>query len=241
MYAGPRIPPHNTACRRRILAFFIIGGLLAIGGCAATDLYQFQRHAADGDHEWIATSAVDCDEPSDACRQLHLIKGNACFQLASAGTAPLDNFACAADELQKGLNQPATPDETADRRAHRERFCESLRMLLVLLPGDAVDVDPIRERFSEAAAALYRSAPGSVAAVYYTASARYHQHQDRIATLSPASRIPVCSRLKRTMGRVLSAIKTAELAPPAAWAEYSDRYERLAYDLGLALRTAGCH
>jgi hypothetical protein len=70
---------------------------------SSLQLNQFQRHAARGDDEWIAAQAIACRKASDGCGQLHLIKGDACFRLANMGRDPAVNFACAADELKKGL------------------------------------------------------------------------------------------------------------------------------------------
>ena len=64
--------------------------------------------------------------------------------------------------------------------------------------------------------------------------------QARVAALTPAERYAVCSRLKRTSTAVLAAMKTAELRPSEAWERFAERYQRLAFDLGLALKRAQC-
>ena len=237
--APPAAPVATRTVRRRVVAVLcIIAVQLANVGCATTELYRFESHAAEGDHEWIATRTVRCEQPTGTCARLHLIRGAACFQLATAGKTPPKHFTCAADELERGLSlDPAA----ADAAHYRELLCESLRALLSSMPGPA---DPAaaqtRRRFTEAARAFYRLSPGSTAAAFYIASARYHELHARTAAITPATRYVVCDRLKRTLATVLSDIRAAEQTPSPAWKRFAERYDRLAFDLGLTLKRARC-
>ena len=213
------------------LAIFIA----IVGGCKTTDRIRFSAHADHGDHAWIVAQTVDCKDASMTCGELHLIRGMACFELALADDEPSRHLACAADELEKGLALHPSPENAL---AYRKRLCEALRRL-VAQPSSPINAE-IRRRYALAAKTLYRTDPGNVAAQYHLASARFHTLQWQAETLTPASRPIVCSRLKRNLTAVLSAIKSAEHGTVDDWATYSERYHRLAFELGLLLQQSQC-
>lgn len=206
--------------------------------CATMQLNTFQKHAAQGDDAWIAAQEVNCEKASDVCGQLHLIKGNACFRLAKAGTAPADNYACAADELAQGLALKQSWKDPAAHRRFQEYLCESLSNLQDLQSGATAEKTLVR--LTNAAEALHRIAPGSVPAIYYLAMARLRQVQPLLADMSAADRLPVCNRLKRTLTGVLSMMQTAKKSSLPDWDRFAAGYQRLSFDLGLAVRVAEC-
>ena len=212
---------------------------LFVAGCGSLQLQRFKSHAARGDYAWIAAQRVGCEACSEVCAARHLMRGDACLQLAGGDTPPADVLACAADELEKGLTLNPLWKDPAVHRYYREILCEALGKLQEQQSGDAAAAT--LERLASAAEALYRVAPESIPAVYYLAEVRRRQNQRLLPGLNAATRIPVCSRLKRTATRVLSIQTAAEASPTAEWARFADRYQRLVFDLGLALKTAGCH
>lgn len=217
---------------------FCLTLVLLLTGCAVMQLNTFNNHAANGDHGWIAAQAVTCTSTTTVCSRLHLIKGSACFHLATSGIASVDNYTCAADELEQGLAlNPSLPD-AVDLHIFQERLCESLTNLQD--PGAAEAGTRHMDRLVDAAEGLYRLSPESVAAVYYLAKARLVQMQPVIITISPAGRVPVCNRLKRTVTRVLSMMESADDAFMPDWDRFADRYQLLAFELGQAMRTAQC-
>jgi hypothetical protein len=215
-----------------------LASLLMAAGCAANQLNTFKKRAAQGDLGWIASQPVDCRKATAVCGQLHLMKGDACFQLARSGSAPADNDACAADELERGLAlTPSWPDKAIQRQV-QENLCEALRNLHGIQSGEAAR--QTLTRFEAASEALHRLAPESVPAVYYLATVRLRQVQPMLMDINAATRVPVCSRLKRTVTRVLVMMKTASQAPPPEWDRFADRVQRLTFDLGTAIRVAQC-
>lgn len=214
--------------------------IIVVTGCSTIQLDTFRKRASDGDHGWIADQTVTCEEASAVCGQLHLIKGDACFRLAKAGTAAVDNYACAADELTLGVALNPSWEDAAIHRQFQENICDSLQNLQARQSGDAA-----REtlaRLMDAAEALYRLAPKSVPAVYYLAKARLEQVQPLVPGIHhhSAARVPVCNRLKRTLTGVLSTMETARQKPLPDWERFADDYQRLCFELGLAMRAAGC-
>lgn len=232
-------PVQRTALKRRqppLAACLALSFIFS--GCASLQLSQFQNHAARGDHEWIAAQTIACTRPSDGCGQLHLTKGDACFQLAQMGREPAVNFACAADELEKGLALKPSWNADGVQLQYREKLCESLRRLQGGQSGKAAEETP--DRLLNAAKALYQLAPESVPAVYYLASARLMGIKPMLGDIDAATRVPICIRLKRTVNRVLEVMETARGDTPPDWDHFAGDYQRLAFELGAALQAAEC-
>ena len=221
--------PALTACLALILLF---------SGCASLHLSRFQQHAARDDHEWIAAQAIPCQKVSDGCGQLHLIRGDACFRLAQMGRDPAVNFACAADELEKGLALKPSWDAPDVQLQYQESLCNCLKRLHGLRSGKKAE--QTLDRLVEAAKALYKLAPESLPAVYYLASARLMRIEPMLGDINAATRVPICIRLKRTVNRVLAVMETARESTPSDWDRFADDYQRLVFDLGSAMQAAEC-
>jgi hypothetical protein len=212
--------------------------ILLCFGCTGMQLAQFEKHAARGDHEWIAEQEIDCRKASDGCSRLHLIKADACLRLAEANHSPAVNYACAADELDQGLALKPSWEDVVVQLDYQEKFCDSLSRLQDLQSGEGAQWRP--DRFVEAAKDLYQLAPDSVAAVYYLSRSRLKAIEPMLTDINAATRIPVCNRLKRSLTDVLTMMETAKGETMPGWDRLAERYERLAFDLGRAVRTADC-
>ena len=212
--------------------------ILIFSGCASMQLRQFQKHAERGDHEWIVGQAIACQKASDVCGQLHLIKGAACFRLAKAGRKPAVNYICATDELEKGLALKPSWTDAGAQLYVQENLCESLSNLQALQSGETAE--RTIDRFVEAAKAFYQLAPEQVPAVYYLSRARLNQMEPILLYINAATRVPVCSQLKRTVTHVLAVMETARGQALPDWSRFADHYERLAFDLGAAMHAADC-
>jgi hypothetical protein len=66
-------------------------------------LKEAKELAAQADYQALATIEIKCKASCEGCNQLHLLKGDACYRLAKAGTAPEKHYACAASHLAKGI------------------------------------------------------------------------------------------------------------------------------------------
>lgn len=218
-----------------LVGVVLFGGLTA---CCAWQLGTFKTHAQKNDYRWIAAQTVACEKRSNICGQLHLIKGDACLHLAVAEMPPAENFACAADELERGLALTPSWNDVRDHRRFQEYLCEALGNLQDLQSGQAAEQTLVR--FEKAAEALYRLAPKSVPAVYYLAKVHLHQVAPMLLDINPATRVPACNRLKRAVTNVLSMMETAKKQALPDWDRFADNYRKLAFDLGLAMRTAQC-
>jgi hypothetical protein len=212
--------------------------ILMFSGCVNLQLSRFEKQAARGDHEWIAAQAIACKKASEACGRLHLIKGDACFRLAKMGREPAVNFACAADELVEGLALKGYRNDAGVQLQLQQNLCESLGNLRDLQSGEAAEQTLVR--FFEAAKALYQLDPEGVSAVYYLSRARLMQMEPTLRDINAATQVPLCIRLKRTVTRVLAMMETARGQPLRDWDRFADDYERLAFDLGAAIRAADC-
>lgn len=240
MSAQPCLPNHRTFSKQGRLIFIVcLASTLICPGCSSLKIQQMQSHAARGDFEWITAQTIDCGETSQRCSQLHLIKGDACIHLAESGRQPADNYACAADELEKGLALKPAWEDIGEQLEKQERLCESLQSLQALQSGAVAE--QTSDRLMEAAKTLYQLAPESVPAVYYLSLSRWKQVESRLSAIKAADRFPVCSRLKRTATHVLLLMDTASRQPLPDWDHFAERYQRLAFDLGKGMYMAGCH
>jgi hypothetical protein len=239
MTPQPRPPVHRKALKRGgpVLAA-CLALILFFSGCASLQLSRFRRHAARDNHEWIAAQAISCQKVSDGCGELHLIKGDACFRLAKNGRDPAVNFACASDELEKGLALKPSWDAPGVELQYQESLCECLKRLHGLRSGKKAE--QTLDRLVEAAKALYKLAPESLPAVYYLASARLMGIEPMLWDINAATRVPICIRLKRTVNRVLSVIESAKADTPSDWDRFEGDYHRLVFDLGSAIQAAEC-
>ena len=117
-------------------------------------------------------------------------------------------------------------------------MCKALDGLLQ--SQSEADDGEIRDRLLEAAQNLYQMAPGSIPSQYFLSLAWLRLLEPRIAAIDAADRLPVCSRLKRTANRVLLVMETAKHEPPEEWDRFEASYQRLVFELGVAMRDAGC-
>ena len=211
---------------------------LWVPGCAVVELHQFEKHAATKDDRWIAGRDIRCGKASNTCSRLHLIKGEACLRLARSGRASAKYYGCAADALAQGLALQRSWPEPFQQQRVQEHLCESLAGLQRLQSDEAAA--HTLARLADAAAALYRQAPDSIPAIYYLSIVRLREVEPRLAHLAVYDRMPVCTRLKRTLMTVLTTMETAKSEKSEDWMRWAKHYERLAFQLGSAINTAQC-
>jgi len=65
--------------------------------------------------------------------------------------------------------------------------------------------------------------------------------QPDLLDLNAARRVLVCSRLKRNLNEVLSTMASARQSNLRQWNRYAQKYQRLSFDLGTAIRMAECY
>lgn len=207
-------------------------------GCSSIKLHRFEQRAANGDDQWIVRQNVRCDQASVTCARLHLIKGDACLRLADSDPAPERHYACAADAFEKGLALISSRSGNGSLTQAREDLCRSLLNLGRQQPAEKSD--ETLSRLSRAAKGLFRSAPESASATYYLACVPLYRAQSMLPDIPPASRTIVCSRLKRSLTRVLSMRGKSKEKPPTDWNRFADKYDRLSFDLGMTMLAAQC-
>lgn len=219
----------------------VVAGLLlflSLCGCGSWQAHQLQRHAEQGDDAWIAAQAVKCTTASHACARQHLIKGQACLRLAEREDGAANYFTCAADGLAKGIALETSWENKDEQIGLHEALCKALDGLLQ--SQSEADDGEIRDQLLAAAQNLYQLTPGSISAQYFLSLAWLRLLEPRIDAIDAADRLPVCSRLKRTVNRILLVMETAKNEPPAQWNRFEASYQRLVFELGVAMRAAGC-
>jgi hypothetical protein len=211
--------------------------LLILGGCGTVgQLSDFKDLAGRQDYAAIAATDVNCEPAESGCNQLHLIKGDACFRLAKrGGEAEMRDAACAADELEKGIQ--ATRDWKSEEAAvgkraqHYENLCESLRLLQD--NQASAEAAATNKRVSRCAQDFLAAEPDHLAAFFFVNSALFASFQ-----LEPGS-LKETTTACATLNGLLANLDRVQ--PRAAKSPYAANYERLRIDVtGLKRVVSGC-
>ncbi len=159
------------------------------------NLKEFKTHAATGDNAWLAKRKVTCKQEQEGCNQLHLIKGDACLQLAKQKQDEMKHYSCAASELRTGIDftkdwQLGTLN--LNRGQTYENLCEALRGWQDKESG--AKADDLARKLLASARELRAFAPARVGAVFFENSARYTLLH--ACLIDPAACPSICSDLK---------------------------------------------
>ena len=230
----------NRFLRMTFLLSFLFSLALLITGCPSSLklLDKFKKETAAGNYEWIAAQAVDCTDASEDCRQLHLIKGDACYNLAKQGKDKLNNYALAAEELAQGIEMTRNWSNTADRNQYYENWCESLRNLQDLQSGQ--EASATGAKFLSAAEKFLQTDPNSFAAIYFTAKARMRQTQKKLLDVNDTNRAQICGELNGLSQLAEDGAAKGQAAGGASWERYKANYDLLKKDVNNSKRAANC-
>ncbi len=221
--------------KKKICFGSVIFVLFLMYGCGTVgQLDDAKKHWAKKDYEWIAKQEVTCGSTDDGCNQLHLIKGDACYQLAKSGRDEKVNYECAMTQLDAGISQTkeGKMDELNLNRAQTyENLCESIRNLQDLNGGAAAE--ELTKKLVFTSQAFLSAEPGNLAGIYFLNSARYTLL--RRCLINPDRCPGLCDNLKAIQNEIETVMPKAEVS------RYMDNYHRLMTDIAGAKRTvAGC-
>lgn len=244
LWAGKRIEgffPSVVLQAVKILVLFL-GLALIASGCSKSlkELETFKQRSSAGNYEWIAAQPVLCEPGDEGCNQLHLIKGDACFQLAKGSTDAAKHYQCAADELELGIHQTTQwkqGDLNLNRAQNYENRCESLRNLQDLQKGDAGKATG--ERFLAAAEEFAGVEPNHVGAIYFVSKARLRKLQPELIDVTDANRQNLREQLDQILNAVEGVMSRADGVPQNLWARYKENYALLKKELTLAKKIVG--
>ena len=114
-----------------ILAMAGCGAVKGVANKDAAQLERFKALRAERAYAAIAGEPVACEADEGAvCRQLHLIRGDACFVLAERGDVPVaERYGCAIAGLRAGIDAgpPGAPDGIGSLQPFEERLLAALR------------------------------------------------------------------------------------------------------------------
>jgi len=182
------------------LFFFLLNFTVLVTGCGSTKLLkQYKEHAASEDYEWIVSNDFECEEKSELCSQLHLIRGNAHYSLAKQGRDELQNYSRAAEHLEKGFKYAERWEDTAQRNQFYENLCESLRNWQDKLSG--AESEAVGARFLAAAEEFYSLVPNNIASIYFVCKARLRNMQKQVLNVTDANRGEICGKLGFRLGK----------------------------------------
>lgn len=209
--------------------------LFLLYGCGTMgQLDDAKKHWAKKDYDWIAKQEVTCGASDDGCNQLHLIKGDACYQLAKSGKDAKTNYECAMTQLGTGVEQTGDwkiDDLNLNRAQTYENLCESIRNLQDLSAGAAAE--ELTKKLVVASQGFLSAEPGNLAGIYFLNSARYTLL--RRCLINPERCPGLCENLNAIQNEIEPVMSKAEVS------RYMDNYHRLKSDIAGAKRSvAGC-
>ena len=215
----------NMALRASVILVIIA----LVVGCAPTirELADAKKVADAGDYTTLANREVTCARSDRGCNQVHLIKGDACFRLATGGDA--GRWDCAIRHLALGLDMTGgTTTEMASTQPHYESLLEALRQRRDAAHSHA-EAAPFTAQLETRAQAFHRAFPKAPGGYYYLASARLTQALDTADTAPTAA----C----RTLNDLQSLLARA----PAEHGRYAANLQRIEADIRGAKSTVrGC-
>ena len=149
--------------------------LLLLAGCGGTRQFLTPIDAATH-YAAIANRDVVCAEGERGCSGAHLVKGEACLRLATAGE---DRYqACAVRHLALGVDMsPKERSDTASLQAYFESLLEALRLRRDRAPSPT-EAAPFAAQLESRARAFRKTFPAAPAGYYYLASARLRRAAD---------------------------------------------------------------
>jgi hypothetical protein len=207
--------------------------VLLVCGCATRQLKNFKEAAAENNWQEIAGAKVDCKADDEACNQLHLLKGDACYRLAKQNTDSLKNYQCAAEQLEQGIHLTtdwATAEAVVGKRAqYFENWCESLRLLRSEQTSTAA-ATPYNQKL-HACAREFLQEPDDLkpAATFFLYNAELAAIRFQIDDTGS------CQVLKQLQQN------ESQAAAQAAQSHYADHHRRLLNDIaGIKASISGC-
>lgn len=216
--------------RNRALRAIVILIIIAwVVGCAPTvrEVADSKRAADAGDYQTLASREVTCVPSDRGCNQVHLIKGDACFRLATAGDP--GRWDCAIEHLALGLDMTqGTTTEMGATQPYYENLLEALRQRRDAARSHA-EAAPFTDQLETRAKAFHQAYPKAPGGYYYLASAQLTRALD-MADTSPTA---AC----RTLNDLQSLLARA----PAEHGRYTANLQRIEADIRGAKSTVrGC-
>jgi len=221
----------NSSANILIVGKFILFLLLLplfLNNCsvAVKQLQGFKDRHAMQDYQWLAAQEITCDSSSTDCNQLHLIKGDACFQLAKRGIEEEKHYECAANELEIGIRLTKQWDLEGlnlNRAQIYENYCESLSKLQDYKRGE--EAKKIQDRFYVAASEFISLEPENFAAIYYDNKARFQKLQPELNNITDENKQSLCNAIYQMLETVEETISRAERIGTDLWDKYKEKYD----------------
>lgn len=192
------------------------------------ELKSVKELHAKGEFQQIATRPIKCDLAKEGCNQIHLVKADACFQLAKKaesednGAVARANYQCAASNFEPGIHSTKNwPAEIGARAQYYENWCESLRQWQDSERG--ATADSLTQVLSTTAKEFRAQESEHLAAIYFQNVAAFARLRPELLDL--ANPAQTCSKLKSIRGD----LETAK--PRAAGTKYQPNYERIIMDV----------
>ena len=204
------------------LFFFV--AVIFLFSCSPTikQVKDLKNHWKQQDIQYIAKQEITCTASDEGCNQLHLLKGDACYQLAKKNISPFTNYTLAIKHLETGIEQTQNwqiDDLNLNQKQTYINICESLRNLQDLQSGDEMKITG--EKLYHFAEAFYQIDSNHPAAIFYMIKAKYRKIKPEL--IRKLNKDNNCKELKKMISEVEKAVQMNS--------EYKQNLEILLRDL----------
>jgi len=204
------------------LWFIFLVSLIACG--SISELKNLKSEHEKGHYATVVKIDIKCKASDNACNQLHLIKGDACYRLGKQEIEPKKHFDCAIEHLEKGIKLTSEwklGDLDLKQDQSYENLCESLRERQDMSKGS--EADKFTRRLLETSENFEKALPGNLAAIYFNNGAKFTLL--RGAILSAPDDAQVCA----AVNSILSSLKAVSIE--AASSKYANNFSILIGDV----------
>ncbi len=223
--------------RYRIIVLFVIFLLLFVSCAQHKLLKEFKQHHKDGEFAWIANQTFECNDNAEICRQFHLIKGDACYNMAKT-TDSLEYYDCAVYHLENGITMTSQWQNENERDQNYKNLCESLRNVQDLQKGE--DSRATLKKFVEWSQKYLEIAGQEYEPVFFYAKAKLRSLEPWLLDVDDSNRASFCDSLQNIMSLVRHTIERGE-TEPEKWNVHKAYFKELSTDLELMKKAAGCN
>ncbi|MDX1810362.1 MAG: hypothetical protein R3240_00320 [Gammaproteobacteria bacterium] len=210
--------------KRTIQALTLLLVAVALVACGTTgDLNKMKKDYNNGDFAKVISREVKCKDDDKGCNQIHLLRGNACYQLGKKEKTT-KYYDCAITHLEKGIKLTSDWDMgkfNLNRDQNYINLCESIRERQDLSKGE--EAEQYTRRLLKTSEDFVSVAPENLAAIYFKNSAKFTLLRKPI--LSAPDDPQVCGAIRGIVTSLKAVNAKAQSSP------YAENYSRLISDV----------
>jgi hypothetical protein len=182
-----------------------------LAGCATLpELDEVQQDFNQGEFKQVADHRIECKDDQAGCNKLHLIKGEACLQLATPPQSETGYLDCAVENLETGIALTRDWEQiNIDPARPYGDLAEALRLRRdEATSGASAQAD--FKALKATAAGFAQTVPGHVGAVYWTQLVAFEEAKRLVGTSACPALADADARLQAALPRVQETSRYAQ-------------------------------